>query len=76
MRIVVDEATRGELSKRQEFLQHGIPGSSLAKRIKNFEYASISLNRFKRLFDATQEDEIYVTTLLRCNTVSMKIVTS
>lgn len=57
-RTVIEKISCGELSKRQAFLQYGIPRSTLAKRMKNIEHTPTSLGRFKRVFDAAQEDEI------------------
>jgi helix-turn-helix, Psq domain len=34
MRAVMDKVACGKLSKRQAFIQYGIPRSSLAKRLK------------------------------------------
>ena len=54
----MEKVSHGELSKRQAFCQFGIPRSTLAKRMKNIDRIPTSLGRFKRVFDAAQEDEI------------------
>ena len=58
LKTVIEKVKSGVLSKRQAFLQYGIPRSTLAKRMKNIEHTPTSLGRFKRVFDPTQEDEI------------------
>ena len=48
----------GDMSKRQAFIQLGIPRSTLAKRMKQPGYEPMSLGRFKRVFNNESEREL------------------
>ena len=50
---VMDKIASGELSKRQAFIQYGIPRSTLAKRMKAPHYSPSSLGRFRKVFSDT-----------------------
>lgn len=66
MTTILEKISHGELSKRQAFKQHGIPRSTLSKRMKSILYKPPSLGRFKRVFDSEHEDE------LRCHATEMQ----
>lgn len=58
IRAVMEKVACGTITKRQAFVQYGIPRSSLAKRMKQYDHTPSSLGRYKRVFTNEQEDEV------------------